>query len=197
MPSSKNSRDELPTLAFEQQRDWETWLDEHHAASAGVWIQIAKKASGIASITYDQALETALCYGWIDGQKRSFDDAAWLQKFTPRGPKSIWSKVNRNKVEQLIERGHMKPAGHAAIESAKGDGRWEAAYDSPSMATVPEDFQAALDRNPEASAFFATLNSRNRYAILWRIQTAKKAETRAKRIDEFIGMLARGEVLHP
>ncbi|HET9223725.1 MAG TPA: YdeI/OmpD-associated family protein, partial [Roseiflexaceae bacterium] len=139
----------------------------------------------------------ALCYGWIDGQKKSHDEASWLQKFTPRGAKSIWSKVNREKALSLIESGQMQPAGLAAVESAKQDGRWEAAYDSQSAAGVPDDLQAELDRNPTAKAFFSTLNSRNRYAILFRIQTAKKAETRAKRIQEFVGMLERHEKLYP
>ena len=139
----------------------------------------------------------ALCYGWIDGQKKSYDDSSWLQKWTPRGAKSIWSKINRDKALKLIERGEMKPAGLAEVERARQDGRWEAAYDSHSTATVPSDFQAALDDNAEAGAFFASLNSTNRYAILFRIQTAKKAETRAKRIREFIAMLERHEKLHP
>lgn len=148
-------------------------------------------------MTYDEAVEVALCYGWIDGQKKSYDEKSWLQKFTPRGAKSIWSKINRAKAERLIESGQMKPAGLQAVESARQDGRWEAAYDSPSNATVPEDFQAALDRNAQAQVFFATLNKANRYAILFRVQTAKKAETRAKRIEQFISMLAKQEKLHP
>ncbi len=138
----------------------------------------------------------ALCYGWIDGQKKTFDESAWLQKFVPRGPKSIWSKINREKAQQLIARGQMKPTGLAAIKSAQQDGRWDAAYDSPSRASVPEDFQAALDRNTRAKAFFATLNGVNRYAILYRLQTAKRLETRARRIEQFIAMLARKETLH-
>jgi uncharacterized protein YdeI (YjbR/CyaY-like superfamily) len=139
----------------------------------------------------------ALCYGWIDGQKRLYDEASWLQKFTRRGAKSIWSKINREKAEALIQSGQMKPAGLAAVESAKADGRWAAAYDSQSTMTVPEDFQAALDSNERAKTFFATLNRTNRYAILFRIQTAKKAETRARRIAEFIAMLERQEKLYP
>jgi uncharacterized protein YdeI (YjbR/CyaY-like superfamily) len=190
-------RDDLQVVAFARQSDWAAWLDANHAASSGVWLQLAKKASGIESITYDEALETALCYGWIDGQKRGYDETSWLQKFTPRGTKSIWSKVNREKAQRLIERGQMKPAGLTAVESAKQDGRWDAAYDSASTATVPDDFQAALDRNAEASAFFAALDRTNRYAILFRIQTAKKAETRAKRIEQFIRMLENHEKLYP
>src|SRR5262249_39116343 len=153
--------------------------------------------SGTASVTYEQALQVALCYGWIDGQKKRYDESSWLQKFTPRGAKSIWSKINREKVERLIARGAMQDAGLAAVEQAKRDGRWEAAYDSQSSASVPDDFQAALDQHVAAKAFFATLNTRNRYAILFRIQTAKKAETRAKRIEQFIRMLANHEMLYP
>jgi uncharacterized protein YdeI (YjbR/CyaY-like superfamily) len=197
MSSSGKTTKELPTLLFAQPQDWRAWLDEHHASSSGIWLRLAKKASGIQSITYPEALEVALCYGWIDGQKKSFDESTWLQKFTPRGAKSIWSKVNREKALALIESGQMQPAGLAAVESARKDGRWEAAYDSQSVAGVPDDLQAELDRNPAAKAFFATLNSRNRYAILFRIQTAKKAETRARRIQEFVGMLERHETLYP
>lgn len=197
MKSSPNARNDLPIVLFERQDDWAAWLDEHHATSPGLWLRLAKKAADLQSLSYAEALDVALCYGWIDGQKRSYDESSWLQKFTPRGAKSIWSKINREKAQQLIESGKMKPAGLKAIERAKDDGRWDAAYDSQSSADVPSDFQAALDSNPEASAFFATLNSVNRYAVLFRIQTAKKAETRAKRIQQFIGMLERHEKLHP
>jgi uncharacterized protein YdeI (YjbR/CyaY-like superfamily) len=195
--SSRNTRSDLSIVLFEQQQEWEAWLDEHHATSPGVWLRLAKKAADLQSLSYAEALDVALCYGWIDGQKNSYDESSWLQKFTPRGPKSIWSKINRAKAQQLIESGKMKPDGLKAIESAKNDGRWDAAYDSQSRATVPSDFQAALDRNPEANAFFATLNSANKYAVLFRIHTAKKPETRAKRIQEFIGILERHEKLHP
>jgi uncharacterized protein YdeI (YjbR/CyaY-like superfamily) len=197
MTDTRNTRKDLPIELFERQQDWEAWLEEHHANSAGLWLRLAKKGSGIQSLSYAEALEVALCYGWIDGQKKSYDESSWLQKFTPRGPKSIWSKINREKAQQLIESGKMRPAGLKAIESAKGDGRWDAAYDSQRSAEVPTDFQAALDSNPEAQAFFATLNRVNRYAILFRIQTAKKPETRAKRIEQFIGMLERHEKLYP
>ena len=163
----------------------------------GIWLKIARTSSALVSVSYAEALEIALIYGWIDGQKKSFDESAWLQKFTPRGDRSIWSKVNREKAEALIRTGRMQPAGLHAVEQAKQDGRWEAAYDSPSQAKVPEDFQAALEKNPAASDFFTTLNSRNCYAILHRIQTAKKAETRARRIEEFIEMLAKHEKLYP
>jgi uncharacterized protein YdeI (YjbR/CyaY-like superfamily) len=197
MASTRKTKDDLLVIPFAQQRDWATWLDDNHASASGIWIQLAKKGSGIQSITYAEAVDVALCYGWIDGQSKRYDESSWLQKFTPRGAKSVWSKVNREKALALIESGQMQPAGLAAVERARQDGRWEAAYDSPSTASVPDDLQAELDRNPAAQAFFATLNSRNRYAILYRIQTAKKAETRAKRIQEFIGMLERQELLYP
>ena len=197
MKPAPNTLNDLPVMLFKQQKNWAAWLDKTHAASAGVWLRLAKKASGLQSVSYGEALEAALCYGWIDGQKKSYDTSSWLQKFTPRGAKSIWSKVNREKAQKLIESGQMKPAGLKAIEAAKQDGRWEAAYDSPSGATVPSDFQAELDKNAQAKAFFATLNSTNRYAILHRIQTAKKAETRTKRIQQFIEMLEKKEKLYP
>jgi uncharacterized protein YdeI (YjbR/CyaY-like superfamily) len=173
------------------------WLDEQHQATPGVWLRLAKKGAALHSVSYAEAIDVALCYGWIDGQAKRDDESSWLQKFTPRGPKSIWSKVNREKVERLIRNGHMQPAGLRAVERAKQDGRWDAAYDSPKNAMVPSDFQLALDSNPAANAFFVTLNSRNRFAILFRIQTAKKTETRAKRIQQFIDMLIKQEKLYP
>jgi uncharacterized protein YdeI (YjbR/CyaY-like superfamily) len=188
---------DFPTLVFQDQKAWTAWLAKNHEKSAGVWLQMAKKASGVQSVSHSEALEVALCYGWIDGQARSGDENTWVQKFTPRGKKSIWSKINRAKALALIEAGKMKPAGLAEIERAKKDGRWEAAYDSPRAATVPEDLQAALDGNARAKAFFTTLNGQNRYAVLFRIQTAKKADTRARRIQQFVEMLAKGEKLHP
>ncbi len=184
-------------MRFPGRPEWEDWLDEHHGTSPGVWLLIAKKGADHSTVTRADALEVALCYGWIDGQGRSHSDAAWLQKFTPRGAKSVWSKINRAKAEALIASGQMRPAGAAAVELAKADGRWTAAYDSPSTAAVPDDFQAELDAHPEAKDFFATLNSANRYAILWRLQTAKRAETREKRMRQFIDMLERHEKLHP
>jgi len=193
----KYARAELPIELFEDQDAWAAWLESNHADSPGLWLRHAKKASDLASVSYAEALDVALCYGWIDGQKKSYDELSWLQKWTPRGEKSIWSKINREKALKLIEQARIQPAGLAEVERAKQDGRWEAAYDSHSTATVPDDLQAALDSNAEAGAFFATLNSTNRYAILFRIQTAKKAETRAKRIREFIGMLERHEKMHP
>ena len=165
---------ELTIVPFESKKKWADWLAKEHQKSAGVWLKLAKKDSGISSITYEEALDVALCYGWIDGQKKGFDDHYWLQKFTPRGRKSIWSKINTEKAERLIASGEMKPAGLKAIEAAKQDGRWEAAYASQKNIAVPEDFQAALNENKEAKAFFGTLNSVNRYAILFRIHQAKK-----------------------
>lgn len=187
---------ELPTLPFANKKKWTDWLAKQHDKSAGVWLQIAKRDSGIATVTYDDALESALCYGWIDGQKKGFDEKYWLQKFTPRGPKSIWSKINAEKVERLIKSGEMMPAGLKAIEAAKKDGRWDVAYASQKNISIPEDFQAALDKNQKAKAFFETLRSAERYSFLFRIQTAKKAETRAKRIQQFVEMLERNEKFH-
>jgi uncharacterized protein YdeI (YjbR/CyaY-like superfamily) len=188
---------DLPILLFERPEDWAAWLAENHAGSSGVWMRLAKKDAALRSVTYAEALEEALRYGWIDGQKKAYDQESWLQKFTRRGKKSIWSKINREKAEALIRAGRMEPPGMAEVERAREDGRWEQAYDSQKSAAVPEDFQAELDRNPKAKAFFETLESYNRYAILFRIQTAKKAETRARNIQKFIGMLERGEKVHP
>jgi uncharacterized protein YdeI (YjbR/CyaY-like superfamily) len=188
---------ELPILRVASQKKSADWLAKQHDKFAGVWLKLAKKDAGIPSVTYDEALDVALCYGWIDGQKKGFDDKHWLQKFTPRGPKSIWSKINTEKVERLIVSGEMRPAGLKAIEAAKQDGRWDAAYASQKNMSIPEDFRAALDKNKKAEAFFVTLNSVNRYAILFRIQTAKKAETRAKRIQQFVEMLEKGEKIYP
>lgn len=187
---------DLPVLLFPSQEEWRSWLDENHNQPQGVWLKHAKKASGETSISYQEALEEALSFGWIDSQKQAYDTDFFLQKFTPRGPKSIWSKVNVAKAEALIASGKMQPAGLAAVESAKQDGRWHAAYDSPSSTTVPEDFQAALNKNPAAKQFFETLNKTNVFAFCWRIQTAKKPETRAARIEKFIDMLNRGEKFH-
>jgi uncharacterized protein YdeI (YjbR/CyaY-like superfamily) len=187
---------DYPILPFASKTRYASWLAKQHSTSTGVWLKLAKKDSGIPSVTYEEALDVALCYGWIDGQKKGFDDKYWLQKFTQRGAKSIWSKINTEKVERLIASGEMKPAGLRAVEAAKQDGRWDAAYSSQKNMTVPEDFQAALDKNKKAKAFFGTLNSVNRYAILFRIETAKRAETRIRRIQQFVEMLERGERLY-
>jgi Uncharacterized protein conserved in bacteria len=187
---------ELPVVSVVNKKKWSDWLARQHDKSAGVWLKIAKKESEIPSVTYEEALDVALCYGWIDGQKKGFDEKYWLQKFTPRGPKSIWSKINTEKVERLIASGDMKPAGLKAIALAKQDGRWAVAYASQKNIIVPEDFQAALDQNKKAKTFFATLKSAERYSFLFRIHNAKKRETRAKRIQQFVEMLERGEKIH-
>jgi uncharacterized protein YdeI (YjbR/CyaY-like superfamily) len=184
-----------PTL-FKNAKAFEAWLKKHHATSDGLWLQIAKKGADEPSVTYPEAVEIALCWGWIDGQKKGLDDQHFLQRFTPRRARSIWSKINVDKVAALIEAGRMQPSGHAQIESAKADGRWAQAYDGAKTSAMPEDLLAALDASPEAKAFFATVNASNRYAVLWRVQTAVKPETRAKRIAQLVDMLARGEVIH-
>lgn len=196
MKTQAKSPTTLPILQFEGQKDWASWLTENHESSLGVWLQLAKKGSDVQSISYDEAIEVALCFGWIDGQKQAHSEQFWLQKFTRRSDKSVWSKINRDKALALIKTGKMKPAGLQEVERAKSDGRWDAAYDSASKATIPTDFQFALDSNARAKNFFATLDSRNRYAILFRIQTAKKAETRAKKIAQFVQMLERHEKVH-
>jgi uncharacterized protein YdeI (YjbR/CyaY-like superfamily) len=189
--------DSYPTLSFDSQESWEAWLEGQSAGAKGVWLKIARKEAGIPSVSYAEALESALCYGWIDGQKAALDEQYWLQKFTPRGPRSGWSKINREKAEALISAGRMRPAGLRQVERARDDGRWERAYDSQSRMAVPDDFQVELDRSPAASDFFASLDSVNRYAILYRIQTAKKAETRAARIWKFIEMLVERKKIYP
>jgi uncharacterized protein YdeI (YjbR/CyaY-like superfamily) len=185
-----------PTIAFASRDDWAEWLTEHHDADEGVWLKLAKKGSGIASVTQAEAVEVALCFGWIDGQAKPVDDDYWLQRFTPRRARSRWSKINRDRATALIERGEMHPAGLREVERAKADGRWDAAYASPSTATVPDDLQAALDADDEASAFFATLDSANRYAILYRVQDAKRPETRVRRIEKYVAMLREHRKIH-
>lgn len=184
---------DYPTLSFESQDAWAAWLEKQHSSSDGIWIKIAKKASGIPTVTYAEAVEVALCYGWIDGQMKRVDDDYFVQKFTPRRARSKWSKVNIGKVEELIAAGKMKPAGLAEIERAKTDGRWDAAYDSPRTATVPPELEEALEKQPAAKETFGTLTSSQRYSILYSIQDAKRPETRARRITKFVEMLARGE----
>ena len=192
MPAVKT---DTPTL-FRNARAFETWLKKHHATSDGLWLQIAKKGVEPPSVTYPEAVEIALCWGWIDGQKKGLDDQHYLQRFTPRRARSIWSKINVAKVATLIEAGRMQAPGHAQIEAAKADGRWAQAYDGARTSSVPDDLQAALDACPDAKAFFATLNASNRYAVTWRVQTAVKPETRARRIAQLVEMLARGEAVH-
>jgi uncharacterized protein YdeI (YjbR/CyaY-like superfamily) len=188
---------DLPVKPFRTRRAWELWLERNHSSADGLWLKFAKKASGIASVSFPDALEVALLYGWIDGQRRSLDDDYYLQRFTPRRPKSRWSKINRDKATALIEQGLMKPAGLAEVERAKTDGRWDAAYDSPGKIEVPSDLDRALARNAEARRLFAELDSRNRYAILYRIHDAKRPETRARRIEQFVSMLSEGETPYP
>ena len=188
---------DYPILLFADHAALRAWLSAHHASEPGLWLRIAKAGSPLRSVTYAEALDIALCFGWIDGQKRSHDADSFLQKFTPRQQRSPWSKRNREHVARLIAAGEMHAAGLAAVDAAKADGRWDRAYDSAGTATVPEDLQAALAEHPEARAFFETLKGANRYAILYRIQTAVKPETRARRIAEFVAMLRRGETLHP
>ena len=188
---------DYPIILFAGRAAFRKWLSAHHAARPGLWLQIAKAASPLRSVTYDEALDVALCFGWIDGQKKSYDAESFLQKFTPRQKRSPWSKRNRERTERLTAAGEMHSAGLAAVEAAKADGRWDRAYDSPGTMTVPADLQAVLDEHPEARAFFETLKATNRYAILYRIQTAVRPETRARRIAEFVAMLQRRETLHP
>jgi uncharacterized protein YdeI (YjbR/CyaY-like superfamily) len=197
MTTSSKNDNQLPISPFSSTNEFEEWLEENHKQAQGIWLKLAKKGAGIPSITYDEAVDVALCYGWIDSQKKGLDADWWLQKFTPRRPKSIWSKRNREKIEELMAADRMQPAGLSAVEEAQANGQWHAAYDSPKNAAIPEDFQNALDQSPQAKAFYETLNSRNTYAILYRIQNAKKAETRRKRIRQIIEMLEKKEKLYP
>ena len=190
------AKPDLPTIPFASREAWEAWLEERHATSDGLWLKIARKGSGIESVTFAEALDAALCYGWIDSQRSGFDGRFYLQRFTPRKPRSKWSQVNREKVAGLTEAGRMRPAGLREVERAKADGRWDAAYEPPSTATVPDDLRLALERNDRARGFFETLNSTNRYAILHRIQDAKRPETRARRIAKYVAMLAEGKKLY-
>lgn len=184
-------------VLFKNARAFETWLKRHHASDDGLWLKIAKRGAEEPSITYAEALEVALCWGWIDGQKKGFDDQHFLQRFTPRRARSIWSKINVDKVEGLIAAGRMQPPGQAQIDAAKADGRWARAYDGARTSAVPDDLSAALAAEPAAEAFFAGIDAANRYAVLWRVQTAVKPETRARRIAQLVAMLARGERIHP
>ena len=187
---------DLPVLLFKTQEEWEQWLEKNHSQADGVWLQMYRNDTGLLSVNYAQALEEALCYGWIDGMVKSYNETSFIQKFTPRRAKSIWSERNTKHIERLTAAGKMKPAGIAEVEKAKADGRWEKAYTSWSGAAVPEDFLAALNKNKKAKAFFSTLSKQNLYAIYFRLQNAKKPETRAKRIATFVQMLERGEKFH-
>lgn len=195
LPSNAEPLNEQSKL-FKTKERWDAWLERQHAKSTGLWLELAKKGSPVQSVSYQEALEIALCYGWIDGQKRPKNNDFWLQRFLPRSPRSLWSNINREKALALIASGEMKPAGLQAVENAKQTGRWESAYDSFSRSVVPSDLQVALNANPKAQAFFQTLDRANRYAILWRIQTVKKAETRARKIEQFVQMLERHERIH-
>ena len=186
-----------PVELFAKPADFERWLRKHHAKASCVWVKYAKKKSGIASINWDQAVDVALCYGWIDGQAKAVDATYSLQRFTPRGKRSKWSKLNRERVARLTKAGRMQPAGVAEVERAKADGRWAAAYDSPANARVPDDLAKALAKLPKAKKLFESLSSTNRYSILYRLQEAKRPETRARRLEKFIEMLNKGETLHP
>ncbi|HEV2859128.1 MAG TPA: YdeI/OmpD-associated family protein [Solirubrobacterales bacterium] len=188
--------DELPIRLFAGPVELEAWLEKNHGSCDGVWLKIAKKGAAEPSVTYAEALELALCFGWIDSQKRGFDEQHFLQRFTPRRPRGRWSKINREKAEALIESGAMRPAGLAEVEAAKADGRWEAAYEGQRTATVPPDLQRELEANPAAGEFFASLDSANRYAIVYRLEEAKKPETRERRLRKFVAMLERGEKIH-
>jgi uncharacterized protein YdeI (YjbR/CyaY-like superfamily) len=196
MSSTGKLPSELP-LVFKSRRAWEAWIAKHYDSSQGVWLRLAKGFVTLKSLSYREALEIALCYGWIDGQKRAYDEESWLQRFSPRGPRSIWSKINRSRAEELVREGRMQQPGLAAIERAKQNGQWERAYDSQRTAAPAKDFEEILNRRPRAKAFYESLDSHNRYAILFRIHNVKKAETRQRHIEKFIGMLERHEKLHP
>ncbi len=195
-PKGAKAKPAGPVRLFSSLIQWEEWLETNHRGSDGLWLRLAKKGSRLRSVSYGEALEIAICYGWIDGQKKPESEQAWLQRFVPRSAKSVWSKINREKSLALIAQGRMQAAGLEAIESAKRSGRWESAYDSPKSAEVPDDLQAALDASPEAREFFGLLDRANRYAILFRIQTVKKAATRAAKIRQFVEMLERHERIH-
>ena len=190
------ARDQEPTLAFTSAAAWEQWLERHHRAAAAVWLKLAKKGAGVDGVSYSEALDAALCFGWIDGQKAPLDDRFWLQRFTPRSPRSRWSQRNRDRIGALERDGRVRDAGRAEVERARADGRWEAAYAGPRAATVPDDLRRALDANPGAREFFATLDSANRYAILYRVAEARRPQTRERRIERFVAMLAAGEKIH-
>ena len=189
--------DSLPVISFDTGAAWESWLQAEHASSPGVWLKIAKKGAGARTVTYPEALAVALCFGWIDGQKGRLDDDYWLQRFTPRKPGSRWSRINTDKAAELIEAGRMRPAGLAEVERARADGRWAAAYEPQSTSAVPDDLAAELARDESARAFFETLNSANRYAILYRIGSAQRPETRARRIAKYVAMLAEHKKIYP
>ncbi len=188
--------EKISVLSFETKKEFRVWLEKNSDTSTGIWLKFHKKDSGISSITHDEALDEAICFGWIDGQLKKYDDKSWLQKFTPRRAKSIWSKKNAERAEKLIKLGMMHPSGLKEIKLAKEDGRWEKAYDSPADMKIPDDFLKKISKQKKAFKFFETLNRANLYAIAWRLQTAKKPETREKRITQIIEMLSKGEKFH-
>ncbi|MEH6422561.1 YdeI/OmpD-associated family protein [Pseudomonas sp. CGJS7] len=194
-PTPKGAADDLPVMEFENSAAFERWLQANPRAE-GVWLKIAKKGQTPVTLSVGEALDVCLCHGWIDGLKRGLDEVYFLQRYTPRRPKGLWSKINVGKVERLIADGRMREGGQREIDAAKADGRWDAAYAPPSTMPVPDDLARALDAQPKARAFFEGLDKTNRYAVLWRVETAKKAETRASRIEKFVAMLARGEKIH-
>jgi uncharacterized protein YdeI (YjbR/CyaY-like superfamily) len=187
---------DVEVLRFATQSEFEAWLADHHAQCGGIWLEIAKKGATEPTLTYAEAIEAALCFGWIDGQKGRGDDAHWRQRFSPRSSRSRWSQINREKAEQLVAAGRMRPSGQAEIDRARADGRWDAAYAGQGTATVPDDLQRALDADPALAAAFAGLDARNRYSIIWRLNDAKRPETRARRLAKYVDMLRRGERLH-
>lgn len=193
---SKTNQNDLQIILFGRPKEWEDWLEQNHADTKGIWLRLSKKNSGISSVTYSEALEVALCYGWIDGQAKKYDEHSYLQKFTPRRPQSIWSKRNIEHIKRLIKEGKMKLSGLKEAEKAKADGRWERAYDSPGNMVLPEDFLRELSKSKKAEAFFESLSKTNKYSIAWRLQTAKKPETREKRMKAMLEMLERGEKFH-
>jgi uncharacterized protein YdeI (YjbR/CyaY-like superfamily) len=194
--SSAATKPDLPVLAFESAAAWRRWLSSHHTSSAGVWVRFFKKGSGVPTVTYSEAVDEALCFGWIDSQAKRFDEQSYLQRFSPRRRRSLWSKINITRVEKLTAAKRMRAAGLKEVEAAKADGRWERAYEPPSRLSIPDDFREALAKNKKAQAFFATLNRANLYAVSWRLATAKKPETRARRIAQLIEMFSRGERVH-
>lgn len=199
MPAAKKpgaAKSELPILRCATKADWEQWLTDQVADAPGVWLQIARKGCEPATITYSQALDVAICFGWIDGQKRAHDDSSWLQRFTPRGPRSKWSQINREKAQKLIAERRMRSSGHAQVDAAQADGRWEAAYEPQGRATVPPDLQKALDRHPAAKSYFATLTGARRYAFLYRLHSVKTPQARERRIASYIELLSEGRTLN-
>jgi uncharacterized protein YdeI (YjbR/CyaY-like superfamily) len=196
-PSERHPKDDLPILQYPDDAAWELWLEANHDTSKGVWLKTAKRSARVTTVSHPEALTTAICFGWIDGQRHPYDETFFLQRFTPRTARSRWSQVNRTKAEQLIASKRMRPAGRAQVEAARQDGRWDRAYAPQSRAQVPEDFQRELDRNPTAKAFFETLKGTNRYSFLYRIQDAKRPETRKKRIEQFVAMLNEHRTFYP